>query len=152
MNKSPSSPQKEVLKPLSDRCILDCVSSLSLRIVRQQIGTDQRGAIHMQLTLRVVLTSMVSMFALVVLAQDAAVEEGKKIYTAQKCQVCHSIAGVGNKKSPLDGVGKKLSAEDIKKWIVSPKEMKSDTKMKAYPNLPAKELDALVAYLASLKS
>ena len=57
----------------------------------------------------------------------------------------------GNKKNPLDGVGKKLSAEDIKKWITTPKAMKPDAKMKAYPNLPAKDLDALVAYLLSLK-
>ena len=77
--------------------------------------------------------------------------EGKAVYTAQKCQLCHSIAGVGNKKNPLDGVGKKLSAEDIKKWIVNPKGMKADTKMKAYPSLPAKDLDSLVAYIASLK-
>ena len=52
---------------------------------------------------------------------------------------------------PLDGVGSKLSAADIKKWIVSPKEMKADTKMKAYPSLTAEDLDAMVAYLASLK-
>jgi mono/diheme cytochrome c family protein len=105
-----------------------------------------------RLTVGGVLTIMIVMCPLLVLAQDAAVEAGKKVYTAQKCQVCHSIAGVGNKKSPLDGVGKKLSAEDIRKWIVSPKNMKADTKMKPYPNLPAKELDALVAYIASLKS
>jgi len=83
-------------------------------------------------------------------AQDAATQ-GANVYAAQKCQLCHSIADKGNKKNPLDGVGKKLSAEDIKKWIVSPKEIKADTKMKAYPNLPAKELDALVAYMLSLK-
>jgi cytochrome c2 len=84
-------------------------------------------------------------------AEDPAIANGKTVYTAQKCQLCHSIAGVGNKKSPLDGVGKKLSAEDIKKWIVNPKEMKADTKMKAYPSLPAKDLDSLIVYMASLK-
>jgi mono/diheme cytochrome c family protein len=113
---------------------------------------DQRGAVHMQKqVLQVVLTSIALMCASLVLGQDAAVEAGKKVFTAQKCQVCHSIAGVGNKKNSLDGVGKKLSAEDIRKWIVSPKEMKADTKMKPYPNLPAKDLDALVGYIASLK-
>jgi mono/diheme cytochrome c family protein len=103
-------------------------------------------------TLQVVLAGIVLMCASLVLGQDASVEAGKKVYTAQKCQVCHSIAGVGNKKSPLDGVGKKLSAEDIRKWIVDPKAMKADTKMKPYPKLPPKDLDALVAYMASLKS
>jgi mono/diheme cytochrome c family protein len=84
-------------------------------------------------------------------ADQAAVAEGAKVYAAQKCKLCHSIAGAGSKKNPLDGVGKKLGAADIKKWITNPKEMKADTKMKAYPNLPAKDLDALVGYLASLK-
>jgi cytochrome c2 len=79
------------------------------------------------------------------------IENGKKVYTAQKCQLCHSINGAGNKKSPLDGVGSKLSAEDVKKWIMAPKTMKADTKMKAYPNLPEKDLNDLVAYMLSLK-
>ena len=77
--------------------------------------------------------------------------DGPAVFTAQKCQLCHSIAGKGSAKNPLDGIGKKLSAADIKKWIVSPKEMKADTKMKAYANLPAADLDALVAYISSLK-
>lgn len=90
------------------------------------------------------------------LAQDAKlVERGKAVYDAQKCAMCHSIAGKGNAKGPLEGVGSKLSAEDIRKWIVSPKEMKSATnrkpEMRAYPALPAADLEALVAYMRSLK-
>ena len=53
--------------------------------------------------------------------QDAA--KGQAVYTAQKCSVCHAIQGKGNKTNPLDGVGAKLSADDIRKWIVSPVEM-----------------------------
>ena len=37
------------------------------------------------------------------------------------------------------------------KLSTTPKAMKADAKMKAYPNLPAKDLDVLVAYLLSLK-
>jgi len=90
------------------------------------------------------------------LAQDAAqVEKGKVVYEAQKCSLCHSIAGKGNAKGALDKVGARLSADDIRKWIVSPKEMKSPTNrkpdMRAYPSLPAADLDALVAYMRSLK-
>jgi mono/diheme cytochrome c family protein len=55
--------------------------------------------------------------------QDAAAEKGKAVYAAQKCSMCHGIAGAGGKTSPLDGVGKKLSAADIRAWIVTPKEM-----------------------------
>lgn len=88
-------------------------------------------------------------------AQDAAqIDKGKAVYDAQKCSLCHAIGGRGNAKGPLDKVGAKLSADDIRKWIVTPKEMKSTGRkpdMRAYPNLPAADLDALVAYMRSLK-
>ena len=89
-------------------------------------------------------------------AQD--VKKGEQVYTAQKCATCHSIAGKGSKKSPLDGVGAKLSADDIREWIIHPKEMTAKSKSTKKPPMPAKysglpaaDLDALVAYLASLK-
>jgi mono/diheme cytochrome c family protein len=90
-------------------------------------------------------------------AQDARIEKGKQVYTAQKCQACHSVAGVGNKKGALDAVGAKLKEDDIRQWIVAAPDMaakaKSDRKppMKAYPTLPKEDVDALVGYLASLK-
>jgi mono/diheme cytochrome c family protein len=90
--------------------------------------------------------------------QDAGADKGKAVYAAQKCSMCHAIAGTGGKTSALDGVGKKLSAADIRAWIVTPKEMEAkskSTKKPAMPDryakLPAADLDALVAYLASLK-
>ena len=87
---------------------------------------------------------------------SAQADAGAKVYAAQKCSMCHSIAGVGNKKFPLDGVGAKLSTDQIREWIVSPaeaaKKANSTAKpaMKAYPNLPKADLDALVAYMKSL--
>jgi len=91
--------------------------------------------------------------------QDAAqIKKGQEVFTAQKCGVCHSIAGKGGKSSPLDGVGTKLSAEEIRLWITHPvdaaKKANSTKKppMPAkYGKLPAADLDALVAYMASLK-
>jgi mono/diheme cytochrome c family protein len=89
-------------------------------------------------------------------AQSAA-DKGKEIYTAQKCAVCHSIGSAGNKKGPLDKVGSQLSANDIRSWITSAPEMaakaKADRKppMKAYTTLTKDEVDALVAYLQTLK-
>ena len=84
-------------------------------------------------------------------AADDKVAKAKAVFQAQKCGMCHSIEGAGNKSRPLDGVGSTLTPEEIKKWIVSPKELKADTKMKAYPSLPAEDLDALVTWLSSLK-
>lgn len=89
-------------------------------------------------------------------AQDATHERGKQVYAAQKCQVCHSVAGVGNKKGPLDEIGTKLTAAEIREWIVNAAEMSAKAKstrkppMKSY-TLPKEDLDALVAYLQSLK-
>lgn len=80
-----------------------------------------------------------------------AVEHGKQVYAAQKCSMCHSISGVGGKRLALDGVGSKLKPAEMQKWIRTPKEMKPNTTMKAYPNLPEKDLEALTSYLLSLK-
>ncbi|HEU5181811.1 MAG TPA: cytochrome c [Candidatus Polarisedimenticolia bacterium] len=96
------------------------------------------------------------------LAQDAAqVEKGKAVFAAAnpKCTMCHSVAGQGNAKHPLDGVGGKLSGDDIKAWIRTPKEMAAKAKsegkppMMAYPKekISDADLDSLVAYLLSLK-
>ena len=89
-------------------------------------------------------------------AQDA--KAGEKVYTAQKCQVCHSIAGKGSKANPLDGVGAKLSADEIRHWIVDPvdaaakaKSTKKPPMPAKYKTLPAADLDGLVAYMQSLK-
>ena len=85
------------------------------------------------------------------------VQRGEMVYAAQKCAICHSIAGKGNQKGSLDGVGTKLSADEIRMWIVNAPEMTAKTKaarkppMKAYASLPKDELAALVAYMQSLK-
>ena len=53
-----------------------------------------------------------------VAGQDAAaIKKGESVYGAQKCQTCHAIAGKGSKNNPLDGVGKKLTADEIRQWI-----------------------------------
>ena len=57
----------------------------------------------------------------------------------------------------LDGVGAKLTAEEIRQWIINAPEMAAKANivrkppMKAYTDLPKETVDALVAYLASLK-
>jgi mono/diheme cytochrome c family protein len=93
-------------------------------------------------------------------AQDAKAK-GEKVYAAQKCSMCHSIAGKGNVKGPLDSVGSKLSAEEIRQWIVDPAGMTAKAKAERKPPmttvaaklkaLPKEDVDALVAYLSSLK-
>lgn len=88
---------------------------------------------------------------------SAQTDRGQQVFAAQKCSICHSIGGQGNKKGPLEGVGAKLTADEIRQWIVNAPEMAAKAKaerkppMKVYATLPKEELDALVAYLQSLK-
>ena len=87
----------------------------------------------------------------------AQVERGMKVYTDQKCAACHSIGGQGNPKGTLDDVGSRLTPDEIRSWMVNPAEMTKKAKaerkppMRAYPNLAKEDLDALVAYMVSLK-
>jgi mono/diheme cytochrome c family protein len=90
--------------------------------------------------------------------QDKAqVERGVKVFTDQKCSVCHSIGGKGNTKGALDNVASKLTADEIRAWLVNPAEMTKKTKadrkppMRAYPNLSKEDVDGLVAYLRTQK-
>ena len=93
--------------------------------------------------------------ATVASAQDAKAK-GEKVFADQKCTLCHSVAGKGNAKGALDDVGSKLSSDEIRQWIVDAKGMTAKTKaarkpeMKQY-TLPKDDVDALVAYLSSLK-
>ena len=100
---------------------------------------------------------MVAGWALPAAAQDPKVAKGEALFTAQKCTLCHAVAGKGNKKFPLDGVGKTLTADVAKLWLKDPKAAAAKTSktgtpaMKSYATLAAEDVDALVAYMLSLK-
>ena len=83
-------------------------------------------------------------------SQGSAADQGKAVYAAQKCSMCHSTAGSGGDVA-LDGVGARLKPDDMRKQIRTPKDVKADTGMKAYPNLPEKDISSLVVYLQTLK-
>jgi len=92
------------------------------------------------------------------LAQDAKATKAIDIFVKQKCTTCHSLAGRGSKKGPLDDVGGKLTGAQIREWLVDPIAMAAKTqppptrkppmKKKA---LSAEEIDTLVTYLSTLK-
>ena len=81
----------------------------------------------------------------------ALVEKGQKIYTEKKCSMCHKIEGVGGKIGPdLSDVGSKRDAEWIKGFLKDPKSVIPETKQPPFKGTD-EELDAVVAYLMSLK-
>lgn len=90
------------------------------------------------------------------LAQDAKVQKGIQVYTAQKCSKCHSIAGKGNAKGKMDGIAAKMTPDELRQWIVDPVAMAAKEKKDRKPPmkkvaLSKDEVDALVAYLSTLK-
>lgn len=88
---------------------------------------------------------------------DAAlIESGRRVYAEQDCAGCHAIAGRGNPRSPLDGVGSRLNAAQIRRWIAPAAEgaAPSDRFQAQHANRDLTEAQraALVAYLLSLRN
>jgi mono/diheme cytochrome c family protein len=90
-------------------------------------------------------------------AQDPKLQRGQKLYADNRCQMCHAIQGKGNAKGPLDDVGTRLTAEQIRQWLINPAEMTGKMKatrkppMPPYAKLAKEDIDALVTYLQTLK-
>ena len=88
---------------------------------------------------------------------DKRIESGKRIYADEKCAECHQIAGHGNSRFPLDGVGARLSAVELKRWFTHTEEMENARPVRPAIRMSSRkyrlsetELDALVAYLQTL--
>ena len=90
-------------------------------------------------------------------AQAAKVEKGKEVFVANKCSMCHSIAGKGNPKGPLDDVASTVTPAQMKQWLNDPAAMAAkehkDRKppMKSFKTMSAEDQEALIAYLQTLK-
>jgi mono/diheme cytochrome c family protein len=101
--------------------------------------------------------AMMTAWVVPALAQDPKVAAGEKLFAAQKCSICHAVAGKGNVKHPLDDAGARLTPDVVKLWLTDPKaaEAKAGKKasppMKSFAALPQADIDALVAYVMSLK-
>jgi mono/diheme cytochrome c family protein len=89
-------------------------------------------------------------------AVAADLERGKAVYDQQGCARCHSVAGKGSPRSPLDGVGSRLDRAELHDWIVAAPAVQDDLSPRAvsakqgYAKLPEADLEALIDYLASL--
>ena len=86
------------------------------------------------------------------------IEAGRRIYESEKCRTCHQVAGQGNSLSPLDGVGDRLTADDIRRWLTDTRAMENALSRRPAIRMSSREydfsdqeLDALVAYLLTLK-
>lgn len=82
---------------------------------------------------------------------------GRDVYIAQRCAMCHSIAGEGNLRNPLDKTADRRSSESIRQWIIGSAEIKDQLPAsvfrikQSFGNLKEEDLDSLVTYLQSLQ-
>lgn len=82
---------------------------------------------------------------------DAAVSDGKALFTGYGCNTCHIVNGQGGKLGPdLTTIGFRKNEQWLDTWLKDPHQWKPGTLM---PNfyLNDQNRKALVAYLASLK-
>jgi mono/diheme cytochrome c family protein len=88
----------------------------------------------------------------------ASIARGRAVYAQQRCASCHEIAGAGNPRYPLDGVANRRSASELMAWTVAPSALEDSLPPSAfrrkqqYAGLPAADLNALVAYLSTLRA
>jgi mono/diheme cytochrome c family protein len=82
---------------------------------------------------------------------DPKIERGKAVYDETGCATCHAIGGIGSTIGPsLDKIGSKYDAEKLKGILLNPKTLNPNTVMPPFEG-SEEDLDALVAYLLSLK-
>ncbi len=82
---------------------------------------------------------------------DPKIERGKAVYDETGCATCHAIGKIGGRTGPsLDKIGSKYDAEKLKEILVNPKSLNPNTVMPPFEG-SEEDLDALVAYLLSLK-
>jgi mono/diheme cytochrome c family protein len=98
------------------------------------------------------------------LTPEQLVAEGKEIYELYECYNCHKIGGKGatKKRGPkLDNIGNLVKPEDLKRKVFDPKVFVAEGFEKEHRKgimpdnyseiMDESELDALVAYLMTLK-
>lgn len=85
------------------------------------------------------------------------IKTGQQIYKQQNCARCHSIAGQGNPRNPLDGVGTRHTVKELRNWIIGADSLQgalptSILKLKQTNSvLSDSDLDALIIYMQSLR-
>jgi mono/diheme cytochrome c family protein len=89
-----------------------------------------------------------------VAADAERIEAGRRVYQQQTCARCHYIAGSGNPRNSLDGVGARRPPEELRDWIIGSAAVQELLpehvfKVKQAYQLSDDELGALVIYLQS---
>jgi len=83
--------------------------------------------------------------------RGATVAEGERLFRVQGCYGCHTVARFGTPIGPdLSRVGFKYSKTYLARWLSDPEAQRPNAHMPRL-ELDRAEIDALAAYLATLK-
>lgn len=86
-------------------------------------------------------------------AKVALAHPGQKLFEEKACATCHSFAGMGNPRLPLDGIGLRLDEGELREWITgagSSTNKLSPTIQKRkqrYRSMREEEMRVLIEYL-----
>ena len=84
--------------------------------------------------------------------RDALITHGRSLFAARGCSGCHSIGEGGARLAPsLAKIGTQLDESSAKAWIRDPNLHKQVVHSQVVRTLTAAEIDALAAFLASLR-
>jgi mono/diheme cytochrome c family protein len=84
-------------------------------------------------------------------ASAQAESRGEQIFR-QKCAMCHVVKGKGGQIGPeLTKMASGTRKIDLKAQLESPKKLNPTTTMPSFRTLPKNDMDALLAYLKTLK-
>ncbi|HWR51010.1 MAG TPA: cytochrome c [Bryobacteraceae bacterium] len=85
------------------------------------------------------------------------VERGQAVFSQHDCARCHSVAGKGSPRSPLDGVGTRLARDELYGWVVAGDAAQAQLSPRAiaakqrHVGMSDADMDAHPAYLAWLR-
>ena len=85
-------------------------------------------------------------------------DAGARLFREQGCTTCHVLGGIGNPRYPLDGVGGRLSREELRAWITGTGPAASTlsamvVRRKArYLEMPEADMTALIEWLGTART
>jgi mono/diheme cytochrome c family protein len=85
-------------------------------------------------------------------AWAADLARGQELVNSLGCKGCHKIGDSGGTLGPaLNGIGKRMTAMQIRRQLVDPKANNPQSLMPSFQRLPAEDIQTLVDYLGTLK-
>jgi nitric oxide reductase subunit C len=83
---------------------------------------------------------------------SVGVSPGAAVFQSKGCMNCHALHGTGGTFGPaLDTVGRKMSLEQIGRYVRDPESVNPKAKMPPQKGLTDRELDEVAKFLSSLK-